>query len=381
MKILKTIFAITILTTTLFSCEDENSPIFIAQQDSDGIEFLNSFASEYLLSDETKTNIVERIIWTEPDFEVQTIINYEIESSTDVEFNAIKSLGTTTETNFAVLVSNLLGFKSDLNLDDDPNSTNDDGLPNNSGTVFLRVKAFLGEVANPTNITYSPIQAMTISILEKVTVSSCSSLYSLGDAIVGIGWNFPGAELICDTDVLKGKISLTAGTFRFFETVGDWGSGVNYTYYQNEGYTIDSNLEDAEDGDNNFSYIGNDGIYTLEIDNQNKEISLIPSGSLWIVGDAVPGGWGFNADTVEFVENTPNIWSASLTLTTGNFRFFQTFDTWDTNNNYAFYEGEEFTIDDNFENEGPSDENFNFIGTPGTYTLTIDAVEKTILLN
>jgi hypothetical protein len=47
----------------------------------------------------------------------------------------------------------------------------------------------------------------------------------------------------------------------------------------------------------------------------------------------------------------------------------------------TFYEDEGFTIDSNFENDGGSDGNFNFIGTSGAYTMTINAVDKTITLN
>jgi len=380
MKTIINIFTIAIIITSLFSCEDENSPIFIAQEDTDGIQFLNSFASEYLLSEDTKTNIADRLIWSTPNFEVQTNINYQIEGATDIEFNTFKLLGSTSETNFPVLVSNLLAFTSDLELDDNPNTTDTNGLPNNSGILFLRAKAFLG-TETPTNITYTDVQPITISIIEKVIDGSCNSLYALGDAIVGVGWNFPGAELICDSDILEGKVSLTAGTFRFFQTIGDWDSALNYTHFQNEGYTIDPNLEDAEDGDNNFKFVGTPNIYTITIDNINKTIDLEESSSLWAVGDAVPGGWGFNADTVELVETAPDVWSASITLSNGVFRFFQTFDTWDTNNNYTFYANEGFTIDPNLSEQDHDDKNFEFIGSSGTYTITINAIDKTITLN
>lgn len=380
MKTLKKLLSVLIIILVFTSCEDDNSPIFIVQGDADGIEFLNSFASEYLLSDDTSNNIADRLIWSEPNYGVDTNVNYEVEGSIDPDFNTFELIGSTSETNFAVLIDDLLDFASNLGLDNDPNTTDANGLANNSGIVYLRIKAFLGS-NSPTNITYTPSQALTISIIETVDGSSCDSLYALGDAIVGVGWNFPGAELTCENDVLEVKVSLTSGTFRFFQIVGDWNSGLNYTHYNDEGFTIDSDLEDAMDGDNNFRFVGTDGIYTLRIDNQSKEISLTPSASLWAVGGAVPGGWDFNSDTVEFVEMTPNVWSASITLSNDIFRFFQTFGTWDTNNNYAFYDGEGFTIDSNFENEGTGDENFRFIGTPGTYTLTIDANNKEITLN
>ncbi len=385
MRIIKTLSTFVIAVFLLLSCEDESSPIFTVQEDTGGIEFLNSFASEYLLSEEIKTNIADRLIWNTPNYGVQTNINYLVEGAIRPEFNmetdSVRTIATTSETNFPLLVNNLLSLSSDVNIDDNPNTTNENGLPNNSGTIYLRVKAFLGTEESPTNIVYTSSEAIIITIIEKVDDGSCDALYALGDAIIGVGWNFPGTELLCESNILEGKIQLTAGTFRFFQTVGDWDSGLNYTSYSDAGYTIDSNLEDTEDADHNFKFTGADGIYTLQIDNQSKKITLTPSSSLWVVGDAVPGGWSFNTDTVELIETAPNIWSASITLNNGIFRFFPTFEDWGSSYNYPYYEEEGFTIDENFENQGESDENFRYIGTSGTYTLTINAVNKTITLD
>lgn len=133
--------------------------------------------------------------------------------------------------------------------------------------------------------------------------------------------------------------------------------------------------------------IGNGGAGSDEIMSEAASINIkliegnAEPTSFWAVGDAVPGGWSFNDSTVELVEVSPDVWSANIPLTNNIFRFFQNFGTWDLNNNYAYYEEEGYTIDANFE-MGPSDDaNFNFIGTPGTYELTINAVDKTITLN
>ena len=385
MKTLRFLFtAFTLLLLTV-SCEDDNSPIFVAKENTNELKFLNSFASEYLISEETKTNIADRLIWTEPDYGVQANINYVLQGSTgssfDVKTDSIRAIGSTKETNFAVLVSDLLSFKPFFNIDDKPDTTTSDGLPNNSATIFLRVMAYMGTDKAPVNATYSKPATVAFSLIERAANdNSCDPLYALGDALDGIGWSFPGNELICEADVLEGKVALKAGTFRFFQKVDDWNSGLNYTHYKDAGYSIDSNFEDAQDGDNNFKFIGTDGIYTLQIDNVNKKIALTPSTSLWAVGDAVPGGWGFNNDTVEFVETKPDVWSASIALNQGVFRFFPTFNDWNDSFNYPYYADKGFTIDSNFETQGDSDENFKFIGTPGTFTMTIDAVNKTITL-
>ena len=378
MKNVKLVIVCLVSSFLFNSCSDETE-IFTADLNSSEIAFQNPFASEYLLSEDTKENIADRFIWNNPT--PITTNTYELEASVSSDFSTITSIGNTSNIHHIVTVEQLMGLAQELNLDDDPATTDANGNPNNVGIVYFRVKATIGNGGAGTDEIVSNTASINIKVIEKILDDSCDSLYALGDAIVDYGWNFPGSEFLCMDDILEGKIKLTAGIFRFFETLDDWGSGLNYTYYKDAGYTIDANLEDAEDTDHNFKFTGTDGIYTITINDNAKTIELKESGSLWAVGGAVPGGWGFNSDTVEFVENTPNIWSASITLSNDIFRFFQTFGTWDLNNNMTYYEDQGFTIDNNFENDGGGDGNFSFTGTPGTYTLTIDANNKEITLN
>lgn len=368
-----------IITLVFSNCNEEETVIFTADLNSSEIIFSNSFAAEYLLSEETKDNIADRFIWNKPT--PITTNTYELEASSFSDFLTITSIGRTTENNHIILVSQLMDLATELNLDDDPTTTDVNGDPNNSGVVYFRIKASIGNGGAGSEEIVSEIQSVNIRIIEKVlNTTQCDSLYVLGEGITDAGWNFPGIEATCDANVLKVKARLGNAHFRFFTTVGDWQSGKDYAYYENAGYTIDASLENSPAGDN-FNFTGTPGIYTITIDDTNKTITLEASYSLWAVGGAVPGGWGFNADTVEFVENTPNIWSASITLSNDIFRFFQTFGTWDTNNNRAYYIDQEFTIDANLEDDGGSDANFNFVGSAGTYTMTINAVDKTITLN
>lgn len=279
MKTFKFLFAAVTLLLLTLSCEDDNSPVFVAKENTNELKFLNPFASKYLLSEETKTNIADRLIWTEPDFGVQANINYLIEGSTgssfDVKTDSIKLIGSTKETNLTVLVSHLLSFKPFFDIDDKPDTTTTDGLPNNSATIFLRVMAYMGTDKAPVNATYSKPATVAFSLIEKAVVNkACDPIYALGDALDGIGWSFPGKELVCASDVLEGEITLKPGTFRFFQKVGDWNSGLNYTHYKDASYSIDSKLEDAKDGDNNFKFVGTPGTFTITIDGVNKIITL-----------------------------------------------------------------------------------------------------------
>lgn len=376
---------IVLAVINLNSCDDNEAPIFVATPSGEGISFTNTFASEYLLSEATENNIADRFIWGEADFGTETNITYELQGSIDPTFATFEQVGSTSETNLPILVSQLLDFAEQLGLDDDPATTQlGSDLPNNIGQTYFRLRAYLGTGASNTEEIFSDIQSVNINWIETITESdACPSIFAVGEALTDIGWNFsPDGEVFCQNDILQRKFRFTNGTnFRFFEESGVWTSGLGYNYYIGEGYIIDANLEAVDDGDDNFVFVGESGIYTITINNTEKTIVVIPSSSLWVVGGAVPGGWGFNDDTVELVESAPDVWSVSITLSNDIFRFFQTFNVWDTNNNYAYYDDESYTIDANFENGGSDDANFKFIGTPGTYTLTIDAVNKTITLN
>ncbi|MES2239517.1 MAG: SusE domain-containing protein [Bacteroidota bacterium] len=380
MKKLILIFVALIALVSLNACTDDNSPVFVAKPDVDGIVFTNSFAANYLISQATKENVADRLIWESADFGVPTNITYELQGSINENFTTFKVIGATSENNLAVTVAKLLEFAKDLGLDGDPLTTNTNGSANNSGQVYFRVKATTGTTG--TNETFSTIKPISIKWIETVAVTNtCPSLFAVGEALADIGWNFKATgEMLCSNNVLQVKLRLTNGNFRFFQESGNWSSSLKYSYYKNEGYTIDTNLADALDNEN-FKFIGTPGIYTITIDNTKKTIVLMPSSSLWAVGGAVPGGWNFNAaSTIEFVESTPNIWSASITLSNDVFRFFHAFNTWDTKNNYTYYGDAGFKISPNLVSDGTGDANFKFTGTPGTYKLTINGIDKTITL-
>lgn len=378
---MKKLILLFIALISLNACSDDNSPVFVAKPDADGIAFTNTFAPNYLISQATKDNVADRFMWNPADFGVPTNITYELQGSTTADFSNFKVVGTTTENNMPVTVAKLLDFAKDLGLDDKPETTNADGTPNNTGQVYFRLRATAGTVG--ANETLSELQVITIEWIETVAAgNSCPSLFAVGEALTDISWNFkPTGEMKCNNNIVQVKARFGAGNFRFFEETGNWSSALGYSYYKGEGYTIDANLEDALDNDSNFKFVGTPGIYTLTIDNTKKTIVLTASSSLWAVGGAVPGGWAFDAaKTIEFVENTPDIWSASITLSNDIFRFFHSFGNWDTLNNFAIYSDAGYQIDANLASDGGGDANFKFTGTPGTYKLTINGIDKTITL-
>ena len=225
-------------------------------------------------------------------------------------------------------------------------------------------------------------------------------LYGVGAGLPDAGWAWTSPVILNCTGegVYTAFVSLqnnggADNNFRFFTSEGDWASGLNYPYFADAGYTIDSNFEDAMDGDNNFAFTGVTGYYYLEIDTTNKTIILSDPQSygtcefdvLYGVGAGLPtAGWGWTTPVI-FNCTGEGAYTAYVELQNNggadnNFRFFTSDGDWASGRNYPWYVDAGYTIDSNFEDAMDGDNNFAFVGTSGTYFLTIDDTNKTITL-
>ncbi|SDG93515.1 SusE domain-containing protein [Winogradskyella thalassocola] len=230
--------------------------------------------------------------------------------------------------------------------------------------------------------------AVTITVTP-YSVELAPILYVVGAGAVDAGWDWATpVELPLQGTKYSGNINLINDAFRFFTVAADWGTGLNYPYYEAVGYTIDSNLVNALDGDSNFQFTGTPGEYFIEVDTAAKTITLGPPvvgpncnfDQLWLVGAGIAdAGWAW--DTPVALPCTGNgTYSGNVALINDSFRFFNVNGDWGTGTNYPTYEGAGYTIDSNFSNAMDGDSNFSFDGTPGTYFLTVDDINKTITL-
>lgn len=238
-------------------------------------------------------------------------------------------------------------------------------------------------------------QTKTITLGPEVVGPNCNfdQLWVVGAGAVdaGWGWSSPVKITCTGTGKYEGNIKLTNDAFRFFSNRAlEWGSpSFNYPHYANNGYTIDPNLVNANDGDSNFRFAGTPGTYFLTIDDVNKTITLGPEKSLcefdqlWLVGAGAPdAGWGWGSP-VALPCTGAGIYSGPVRFANDAFRFFtdRTLEWGSPSYNYPYFSNNGYTIDARFENAADGDSNVRFIGTPGTYTLTINTVTKTITLN
>ncbi len=273
-----------------------------------------------------------------------------------------------TGTNYPTYAGN--GYTIDANFTDAMDGDNNFFFNGTPGVYYLTV-----DDINKT-ITLGPEQ------------SDCEfeQLWLVGAGITDAGWSWdtPVALPCVSPGVYSGDVAFNNDAFRFFTVNNDWGSGLNYPYYEGEGFTIDSEFNNANDGDSNFFFNGTPGTYTLTVDTLNKTINVGPNceyDQLWLVGAGiVDAGWSWDTP-VAMPCTGDGVYSVDVALTNDAFRFFTVNSDWGTGLNYPFYEGEGYTIDALLENANDGDSNFYFNGTPGTYTMTMDTMDKTITLD
>ncbi|WP_456440632.1 SusE domain-containing protein [Psychroserpens sp.] len=335
---------------------------------------------EVVLSDITADDTALTVDWTDPNFapESSVLIDYYIEIATaGTNFAAVESLGNTQERTLSFTHDELNAAALNLGLQADIASMLD-----------LRVRSVL-ETTSGDLERNSELITITVTPYETALPPI---LYGVGAGMpdAGWGWDTP-AEFTLIGNIYSGNVNLSpdnGGNFRFFTIDGDWGSGQNYPWYESRGYTIDSNLVNANDGDFNFQFIGTAGEYSLEIDTENKTITLgNPSvgpncnyDQLWLVGAGVPdAGWGWDTP-VQLPCTGSGIYAGNVNLANDAFRFFTAEGDWGSGLNFPYYMGEGYTIDPNFSDAMDGDNNFSFTGTTGEYFLTVDTINKTINL-
>jgi len=402
MKKLKFLSLICLALIGLNACQQDDDLEFVAAESGE-LAFNTSFLDNYVLNASVSENLAERFTWDDADFAVPTNVTYSLQAATQADFSdyvagdELYNIGNTSGNEMPVTVGQMIDLAEAAGLDNDPDT---EDIPN-TGILYFRLMAVVGDSGSPST---SPIQAINVELQEEtvevVEGGDCEvdTLYAVGAGLPMAGWDWTTpVELACSADgVWSGNVEFTAdgdANFRFFTVSGDWATGRNYPWYADAGYTIDSNFENAMDDDSNFKFVGTSGTYFLTIDTNDLLITLGPAQGdgtcefdiLYGVGAGlVDAGWSWDTP-VELVCSSDGVWSGNVALQNNagadnNFRFFTVFNDWATGRNYPFYADAGYTIDANLVNAADDDSNFAFIGTTGTYLLTIDTNNLTITL-
>lgn len=284
------------------ACDNEDYLVIEAIRPSEDINFTNQLAENYQLTEATTDNIAERFVWNQPDFGAQTPLNYVLEGSIDEEFATVDyASGSVSATNKAVTVGEILEMAELLGLDADAATTDEKGDPNNAGTVYFRVNAYVGDVeaANGVSST-SEVVAMPFVILETGEGPALMDLFLVGDATAA-GWsednnNQPLFRDPENTSIYTFTGKFNAGYFKILEGKAwspQWGlaaDGVSLSI-------CDGCPFNEEPG---AIQIETEGYYTLTVNADDLTFTLEPFDAsaaptfdtIGIIGSATPNGWG-----------------------------------------------------------------------------------------
>ena len=220
---------------------------------------------------------------------------------------------------------------------------------------------FTSDVVGTYSVTVD-LNAQTV-VIEKQLFPS--TLYIVGD---DQGWSLDDANgmLHRGGGVFETYETLNNGSWwRFFETPS-WGA-TQWNFNTFADGNIDELLTGTTEGDANFQFIGETGIYKITVSTLDLTIDIEPAEAptMYLVGG--DNGWTFGS-SMTWIRG--HRFSETITLTEGNeWRFFPAFEVWGNTFNYNHFgeiDGALWT--------GPNGGDANFLNlVSGSYTITMDA--------
>lgn len=204
-------------------------------------------------------------------------------------------------------------------------------------------------------------------------------IYLMGAAVNGWGpWNDREMEApTIGVNVFETVVYLTNGeTFRFFAQ-RDWGpTSFNYPYFS----SVDTEFENADDGDKNFRVIAATGYYKVTVNVVEKTVvaESVSAPVLYMTGAGV-NDWNWNEGVyvqLTYTNRKPGVFEVSHQFKANNtFRFFAQPDWGPVSYNYPYFD----SVDPLFVNGQDGDSNLRFVGSNNVNTkVRVDINAKTV---
>ncbi|MUP46173.1 SusF/SusE family outer membrane protein [Gramella sp. BOM4] len=324
----------------LSSCEHDDDVVFVAQPDPEGVMFTNTFASNYTLTSQVSDNLAERFVWNEVDFSAPTTVTYELQGSASSDFSSFDVIGSTSETNLAVTVGQMMDLAEDAGLDNDPNTE----MPN-TGMVYFRVRAYAGSGGGNALEEMSEVVSLTVTLPEMGEAEEPKmDLFLVGDA-TATSWdntatsnNYPLFRDSENDDIYYYTGKLNAGNIKVIEMRGAWAP----QYGGENGSLIYRPTEDVADPP--AIPVPAAGYYTFTINVDEMTYTLEPydaSGAteydmIGLVGEGTTVGWPNDDNPTPDIlltqsEFDPHIWYVKdVELNEAGIKF-RANQTWDVN--------------------------------------------------
>lgn len=331
MKKLQILLFAFIATISFNSCSEDEGFTFIAQEDAEGIAFVNSTSDTYVLKSTNAQSLGERFVWNAVDFDVPTTIRYELQGSGDPSFSSYDVIGSDIAvTNYAITTGEMIELAEEAGFDNDPSTD----APN-TGIIYFRVMAYAGTNTNNNVVQISEPLAVNVELYEGEDEEEeiFKNFFMVGDATAA-GWNpnnnntplFRDAENI-NIYHFTGRYAGGAGVegFKLLEVLGAW---------QPQWGVDGSNLSNSEilGGDPGAFAVAADAYYTFAIDIDAMTYSFVPydgtreSGadtytSIGVIGSATADAWDADQDMTKS-EFDPHIWYVKgIELVDGEMKF------------------------------------------------------------
>ena len=344
------------------ACEkDKENVVIKASVEANALSDLS--ASSFVLLMDNADNNFQTFTWTKVDYGFDAVITYTIEADKDgnnfaspISLASVTHL-TTATVKTGVLNEALLGAGYE---------------PEVAVNLQFRVKSIIHADVAPV---YSNV--VEASVTPYATVFP--PIYMCGAATGGWNWDlYTYKEVRSSAPKIYETIAhfLNNETFRFFTGTG-WGfASYNYPYFTG---TVSDLFENANDGDLNLRFIGTTGYYKITVNMNTKSIAMeaVDEPVLYATGAAL-GGWDWSTNYIQLTWKSNGIFQATTDFANETFRFFGQAGWGPIGYNYPWFAGG--TVSDLFENANDGDSNFRFIGTPGTFKVTVNLLDKIVTM-
>ncbi|MBU2927772.1 SusE domain-containing protein [Winogradskyella psychrotolerans] len=308
---IKTLAIFFTLLLSFSSCETDDDLTFVAAPQGD-FEFNNTFLSDYVLPAEstTNSNIGAIFSFNEADFDVQTNVSYELQSSILGDFTDATMVSALSNANNQIEVS--IGTLKTL--------AEEYGIvAPNSGVLNFRVRAYPGDTSSTTEM-FTSVQQLNVTLLEETTGGG-SDIEPATWGVVGSGYNDWGSAgsdgqfyTTTEADVYVAYVTLIDGEIKFREN-NDWASDLG-----------DNDADGTvEAGGANITVTA--GTYKITL-NTAAATYTMEEFSWGVVGDAY-NDWGATPDAKFYYDYTTDMFKVDVKLLDGEMKF-RLNNAWDT---------------------------------------------------
>jgi starch-binding outer membrane protein SusE/F len=346
----------------IYSCQkDENRVVLKEPVPANVLSALS--ATSFELQRDSAANVFQTFKWTDVNFGFDVVKTYTLQVD-----SAGKKFANPVD---VVTVSQLL--TTSITIGDFNKALLNMGLkPDVPADLEFRIKAVINNHVNP-------VFSNTETAMITPFALTFPPIFMCGAATGGWDWGH-GIEMRSTAPSVYQTIAyfLNNQTFRFFKQ-HDWGpTSYNYPFF--DGGFVSDSLANANDGDKNFNFLAPTGYYVVTVNLNTKAVTLQPTPEpmMFMTGAAL-GGWDWDTHYVKMTWISNGMFEATANFINGQtFRFFGQKDWSPVSYNFPYFAGG--TVDPLFENANDGDKNFKFTGTTGSYKISLNMLDKIIVM-